>query len=323
MYRSSDTYVVQARSWLPDAVGGVIWFGPAAAHGTVYVPVLAGMQSAPDTLGYGWQGVYNTSTAFWANRRVLNLAQVKFGYMIAQIRQVQNALESASAQLVTDLSAKYNSQSTDASVQQDMSSTLESVFSANAWRATFEMNRLFHFLVFTYADGELNYWDSAGFHSSNLGYPVWWLEAGNYVDGPPPVSEGNTLTPMQLQLQEMALKRSAIESKNEAGHGRKLTSAVSTAAAGVHILSGLAVESVTAALPGLSAAATHETTTALAAAAAAVKGVKNASEATARALRDCMAQCALITDHAQYRDCAVSCVENNFNCVIQTGKPCQ
>lgn len=98
--------MVQARSWLPDAVGGVIWFGPAAAHATVYVPVLAGMQSAPDTLQYGWQGVYNTSTSYWANRRVLNIAQTKFSYMIEHIRQVQNALESASVQLIGEVAAK-------------------------------------------------------------------------------------------------------------------------------------------------------------------------------------------------------------------------
>lgn len=171
--------MVQARSWLPDAVGGVIWFGPGAAHGTVYVPVLAGMQSAPDTLECGWQGVYNTSTSFWANRRVINFAQVKFSYMIEQIREVQNALESASVELVNSFAAKFSVALTQPQGSLDVASKglvrakfladLDAVFTANARKATQEMNQLFNFLLFTYPDGYLNYWDDKGFHSQSLG----------------------------------------------------------------------------------------------------------------------------------------------------------
>ena len=34
LFRTSDSYVIQSRSWLPDDRGGVIWFGPHAAHAT-------------------------------------------------------------------------------------------------------------------------------------------------------------------------------------------------------------------------------------------------------------------------------------------------
>lgn len=208
LYRSSDSYVVQARSWLPDAVGGVIWFGPAAAHSTIYVPVLAGMQSAPDTLQYGWQGVYNTSTAYWANRRVLNIAQTKFSYMIELIRQVQNTLEAASVQLIGDVTAKLSTPvRRSSSVDSKLLSVFEEIFAANALKATLEMNKLFNFLLFSYPDGYLSYWDESGFHASSLGYPVWWLEAGNYVDGPPPVA--TTSLQKQLMTKEAARERIA------------------------------------------------------------------------------------------------------------------
>lgn len=177
---------MQARSWLPDAVGGVIWFGPAAAHGTIYVPVLAGMDRAPDTLQYGWQGVYNTSTAYWANRRVLNLAQTKFGVMLPHLRDLQKALETDSVQLIGDVVSKV-AQALPAPVSVVASasavggkvrstvlassdlSAIQDVFAANAWRAAFEMNRLFHYLFFTYPDGYKDYWDETGFHSVTLG----------------------------------------------------------------------------------------------------------------------------------------------------------
>ena len=177
IYRSSDSYVVQARSWLPDALGGVIWFGPGAAHGTVYTPVLAGMQSAPDTLECGWQGVYNTTTSYWANRRVINFAQVKFSYMIEQIRTVQDALENASVELTNSFAEKFSAGNGGkmAQLSAQVLADMDAVFTANARRATLEMNQLFNFLLFTYADGYLNYWDDSGFHSTSLGTLLIWI----------------------------------------------------------------------------------------------------------------------------------------------------
>lgn len=209
LYRSSDSYVVQARSWLPDALGGVIWFGPAAAHSTVYVPVLVGMQRAPDTLQWGWQGVYNTSTAYWANRRVLNLAQIKFNYMHPQIRALQDSLESASVTLIQDFATKLSLDAGNAAIDATQHHTIQTTFDANAWKATNEMNNLFHSLLFEYADGYHNYWDDGGFHAASLGYPVWWMEAGNYKDGPPPVE----MTSLQKRLQED--KKTAPQSPSE------------------------------------------------------------------------------------------------------------
>ena len=159
---------MQSRSWLPDAVGGVVWFGPGAAHGTVYVPVLAGMPRAPDTLSWGWQGVYNTSTSFWANRRVLNYAQVKFSYMIEQIRAVQSQCESASVRLISDLDRKFAHRAGGELSAEELVA-LHDIFEANARKAALEMNRLFNFLLFSYPDGYLDHWDDAGFHSTSLG----------------------------------------------------------------------------------------------------------------------------------------------------------
>ena len=179
---------------------------------TVYIPVLAGMQLAPDTLEYGWQGVYNITTAFWANRRVLNYAQVKFSYMIEQIRALQDALESASVRLIGEVSDRYSlSAAHPVALTTAELASIESVFAANAWKATAEMNRLFHFLFFSYPDGYLDYWDEAGFHSGSLGYPVWWLEAGNYVDGPPPV----TASAVQQQVRQRAQEALKEEGKRE------------------------------------------------------------------------------------------------------------
>lgn len=275
IYRSSDSYVVQSRSWLPDAVGGVIWFGPGAAHGTVYTPVLAGMTRAPDTLSYGWQGVFNTSTAFWANRRVLNYAQVKFSYMIEHIRAVQDCCETESVRLVDGLSDTYNVGNTADTLTVDVLNMVESVFEANANKATFEMNRLLDALFFTYPDGYKDYWDESGFHSTSLGYPVWWLEAGNYVDGPPDVEAVSTLARKNLKRKESQLLEAFPVSLNL----------------------------ISEKIPGIASSKFNEGLP--------VHGLKQtviSENGNENALRKCVSACGEIVELSQYRQCTTNCL---------------
>ena len=43
-----------ARDWLPDAVGGVVWFAPHAAHTNVYTPFPCGLDTIPPA--FTWIG---------------------------------------------------------------------------------------------------------------------------------------------------------------------------------------------------------------------------------------------------------------------------
>ena len=88
--------------------------------GTSYVPLMAGMKTSPDCLLYGWQGMYNLSTSFWAHRVVINVAQIKFSYMIEDIRAAQSELEGASQQLVDEISEKFASRADDDGVMRQV-----------------------------------------------------------------------------------------------------------------------------------------------------------------------------------------------------------
>jgi dipeptidase len=39
--------VLEARSWLPDPIGGTLWFAPHAAHTSVYAPFPCGLDELP------------------------------------------------------------------------------------------------------------------------------------------------------------------------------------------------------------------------------------------------------------------------------------
>ena len=67
-HHSIVSLVMEARSWLPDPVGGVVWFAPHAAHTSVYAPFPCGMDVLPASFanGSGW-GTVDRGVAAWAN----------------------------------------------------------------------------------------------------------------------------------------------------------------------------------------------------------------------------------------------------------------
>lgn len=177
LYRSSDSFVIQARANVSNDVGGVVWYGPGAAHATNYVPLVVGMTRVPDCLVYGWQGVYNVSTSYWVHRLTLNIAQIKFNTMIADVQALQSELESQSWAYISNLGTS------NVSLE-----AIQSALTANIELSVSRFSALINSMLFTYADNYLNYWSATGFHSQSTGYPAWWLEAVGYPNGPPPVN---------------------------------------------------------------------------------------------------------------------------------------
>lgn len=165
----------------------MIWFGPHSATATAYVPIVMGMTRVPDCLSSGWQGVFNLNQSFWVHRVVENLAQIKFSYMIQDIRDLQSSLETASQTLLDNMAATVD-QSSVALRGSHSTVDYDSVFSANAQKARDAFAQLANDLLFKYADGYINRWVGNKFTSTSAGYPVDWLDQDSvgYTSGPPP-----------------------------------------------------------------------------------------------------------------------------------------
>ena len=218
---------MQARSWLPDAVGGTLWYGPHAAHGTVYVPLAAGLLQAPPEYTDGWQGSSPVAQqradngGFWASRAVLNTAQLRFDVAIPIVRAQQQLLEERglAVQAAADqawLDAFNAAPATPSAlrgpatagnhlVTANATQALTAAYLAHATAAVRAWWQLSDELLFTLADGFLNTWSTPSangakeksssttedeapvFSSTTIGYPAWWLEQVGYQNGPPPV----------------------------------------------------------------------------------------------------------------------------------------
>lgn len=183
LYRTAESYIVQSGGSVLGSNstigGGVVHFGAQSATYTVYVPVLSGgLLPVPKGLAGGWQGVYDLSTNFWAARTIAFAAQVKWSYMIEEIRQMQHALEGRSQALVQSIF--------DSSAIKDEEVTRLVV--ENCESAVTDSMKLFHHLLFKYADGFINSWneETGSFQSGYPGYPGYWLQSTDFSRGPPP-----------------------------------------------------------------------------------------------------------------------------------------
>lgn len=95
------SFVSQMRSWLPDAVGGILWFGVDDANTSVYVPMYCAMTEIPECYAVGNGDMYELSwnSAFWVHNWVANQAYHRYDQMIPDIRNVQNQLEDKYAKM--------------------------------------------------------------------------------------------------------------------------------------------------------------------------------------------------------------------------------
>ncbi|MDR2388989.1 MAG: C69 family dipeptidase [Tannerellaceae bacterium] len=89
--------VPQMRNWLPDEIGGILWFGVDDADMTVFTPQYSSMRVVPECYRAGNGDLYNFSwtSAFWIHNWVANMAYHKYSFMIGDIRRVQSELENS------------------------------------------------------------------------------------------------------------------------------------------------------------------------------------------------------------------------------------
>ncbi|MFO7905719.1 MAG: dipeptidase [Planctomycetota bacterium] len=86
--------VTQSRSWLPDAVGGVVWFGYGNPAMTTYVPIYAGVSRLPrDYRTDGRSTGFSRRAAWWAFNRASTLAAQRWGDMRRDVADVRDPLQ--------------------------------------------------------------------------------------------------------------------------------------------------------------------------------------------------------------------------------------
>ena len=95
MFRCSYSFVSQSRDWMPDPVGGVLWFGQDAPDTTVYVPIYCGVTEIPKPWTQGARHEFDRDSAWWAFNLVNNWANLRWDAMYPEIRAKKASYEDA------------------------------------------------------------------------------------------------------------------------------------------------------------------------------------------------------------------------------------
>ena len=83
------------RSWLPDDVGGVVWFNCDDADMVAYVPLYCCITQVPDCFRpeNNPRTEFSFESAFWMNNWVANMIYPRYSMMIGDLRKAQRELE--------------------------------------------------------------------------------------------------------------------------------------------------------------------------------------------------------------------------------------
>jgi len=81
-------FLGQARSWLPDEIGGIFWFGVDDAATSALTPIYSSSLSVPDCfrVGNGNMITYSPTAAFWIFNRVSNFAYSRYNLIAPDVK---------------------------------------------------------------------------------------------------------------------------------------------------------------------------------------------------------------------------------------------
>ena len=97
--QTSFAMISQVRSYLPDCIGGILWFSNDDAHTTPYTPVYCCATEVPAcyTLKHGNAVKFSLKSAFWVQNWVSNMVYPRYAQLFPDLKKVRDELDSTFA----------------------------------------------------------------------------------------------------------------------------------------------------------------------------------------------------------------------------------
>jgi len=149
------SFVAQARSWLPDHIGGIFWFGVDDIYHTVYTPMYCSITRVPHGFaeGNGSMMEFSDDAAFWVFNQVSNLSYTRFDTISVDIRKKQAELE---GKYLGVTPAIDNAALTLTKESKEQAIQFLTEYSVNQGQSTVrEWKQLYRSLFVTYMDGNI------------------------------------------------------------------------------------------------------------------------------------------------------------------------
>lgn len=178
--QSGFVFVAQMRADLPDAIGGVLWFGTDDANMTVFTPVYCCTDKVPvcytrvdgaDYITFSW------NSSFWIFNWVANMVYPRYDLMIGDVHATQQELENTLNAAQSGIeSAALKLWETDP----DQAKKLLTSYTNLTAQSTFDTwKRLGEYLVVKYSDGVIRRTNPDGsFQRNSIGQPAGVIRPG-------------------------------------------------------------------------------------------------------------------------------------------------
>ncbi len=172
------SFIAQSRSWLPNPVGGIIWFGVDDTNSTVYTPFYCSISEVPIEYrhGNGDMLTYSDNAAFWVFNRLAHFKYLFYNRVIDDIKAVQHELETSYQEQV-----KLVDEQAHTLYLQDPKKAIEylTYFSGKAGHNTVaRWKELDNYLLVKYMDSNIKQEENGVFKRNGYGYPARPMQPG-------------------------------------------------------------------------------------------------------------------------------------------------
>ncbi|HIS22108.1 MAG TPA: C69 family dipeptidase [Candidatus Cryptobacteroides intestinipullorum] len=98
-------FVGQSRGWLPDVIGGLLWFGTDDAATSYLTPIYTNITKVPECFaeGNGSMLEYSPTSAFWICNRVANSCYRMYNIMAPVVREKADSFEKGQMAVIPDI----------------------------------------------------------------------------------------------------------------------------------------------------------------------------------------------------------------------------
>lgn len=170
LHRTAYSTVTQSRKWLPNQLGGKLWFGPHQPATTVFAPIYPGAKEVHPAYVTGHLFKYDRASAWWTSCAVGNWAERMWKFIIADIKTAQEEVEGR----LQHKTEEFERQATHLEDVTRMG--LEAAGDAfSSW------SQLFESLITKFHDGLIvKSYHTGKFSPSEVFYPAWWLAQVGY-----------------------------------------------------------------------------------------------------------------------------------------------
>ena len=98
-------FVGQSRGWLPDVIGGLLWFGTDDAATSYLTPIYTNITKVPECFaeGNGSMLEYSPTSAFWMCNRVANSCYRMYNIMAPVVREKADSFENSQMEMIPDI----------------------------------------------------------------------------------------------------------------------------------------------------------------------------------------------------------------------------